>query len=52
MADTVTRIVVAGGGTAGWLSAAFLAAWAKRTGRDGLSVTLVESPDIPNIGVG
>ncbi|WP_308516509.1 tryptophan 7-halogenase [Sphingomonas flavescens] len=52
MTDTVTRIVVGGGGTAGWLSAAFLAAWAKRTGRDDLSVTLVESPDIPNIGVG
>lgn len=52
MTDTVSRIVVAGGGTAGWLSAAVLSAWAKRTGRDDLSITLVESPDIPTIGVG
>lgn len=36
-----------GGGTAGWLSACVLAAR-----RPELSVTLVEAPDIPTIGVG
>ncbi len=44
--------MIAGGGTAGWLSAAVLAAWAKRAGRQDVSITLVESPDIPTIGVG
>lgn len=41
------RVVIVGGGTAGWLAACELAAR-----RPGLSVTLVEAPDIPTIGVG
>lgn len=48
----VSSIVIAGGGTAGWLSAAWLAAWARRPGNPPLAITLVESPDIPAIGVG
>ena len=44
----VTRIVVVGGGTAGWLAACTIAA---RAGAP-LSVTLIESPDVPTIGVG
>lgn len=47
----VERIVIAGGGTAGWLSACVLGAWAKRAGRP-LTITLIEAPDIPTIGVG
>ncbi len=47
----ISRIVIAGGGTAGWLSACTIAARARADGRD-LSVTLVEAPDIPTIGVG
>jgi tryptophan halogenase len=43
----VNRIVIVGGGTAGWLAACLVAARAP-----GLSVTLVESPDVPTIGVG
>lgn len=47
----VERVVIVGGGTAGWLAAALLAA--SRLGASGrLSVTLVEAPDIPTIGVG
>ena len=45
----LTRIVIAGGGTAGWLAACRIAA-AARPGA--LWVTLVESPDVPTIGVG
>ncbi len=48
----VRRIVIVGGGTAGWLTAGVIAA--KHQGRmaDGFSVTLVESPTTPIIGVG
>lgn len=45
----VTRVVVVGGGTAGWLAASRIAA---HRGPMPLSVTLIESPDIPTIGVG
>ena len=47
MAKTVERVVIVGGGTAGWLAAARLAA-----ARPALAVTLIEAPDIPTIGVG
>lgn len=47
MASSIQKVVIVGGGTAGWLSACVLAAR-----RPELSVTLIESPDIPTIGVG
>lgn len=47
--NTITkRILVVGGGTAGWLSAALLA---KQHGHC-IDITLVESSDIPTVGVG
>jgi tryptophan halogenase len=52
MSQAVSRIVIAGGGTAGWLAAAVLASWSRKSGREPLSITVVESPDIPTIGVG
>jgi tryptophan halogenase len=49
----VTSIVIVGGGTAGWLTAAVVAARHRhRIARGHLSVTLVESPNIPILGVG
>lgn len=48
----VRRIVVLGGGSAGWLTAATLAAELGGEGPDGLQITLIESPDVPVIGVG
>lgn len=48
----VQRIVIVGGGTAGWLSACLIAARVNRDAERPLSVTLIESPDIPTIGVG
>jgi tryptophan halogenase len=42
-------ILIVGGGTAGWLTAAWLA---KHLGPGGVQVTLVESSDIPTVGVG
>lgn len=41
-----------GGGSAGWLVAGVLAAELGITGRNLVSVTLVESPDVKTIGVG
>ena len=48
----VANIVIVGGGTAGWLAAATIAARADPDAAVPLSVTLIESPDVPTIGVG
>ncbi|MGK6356938.1 tryptophan halogenase family protein [Sphingomonas sp. DT-207] len=52
MERAVTRVVIVGGGTAGWLAACSIAARADPAAEKPLSVTLVESPDVPTIGVG
>ena len=44
----INRVVVAGGGTAGWMAAATIAATIGKR----LNITLVESDDIPTVGVG
>jgi tryptophan 7-halogenase len=49
--DTINRIVIVGGGSAGWLVAGLLASEYSDP-RAGISVTLVESPDVKIIGVG
>jgi tryptophan 7-halogenase len=46
------RILIVGGGTAGWLAAAYLAKALKLSERSQLEVTLLESPDISTVGVG
>lgn len=48
----IKTVVVIGGGIAGWLTAGRLAAHHKSNTPDGLNVVLVESPNIPIIGVG
>ena len=48
----IKDIVIVGGGTAGWLTANIIAArFCPDKGR-GLHVTLVESPNVPTVGVG
>jgi hypothetical protein len=50
--SSIRQVVVVGGGSAGWLTAAVLAADHPAHLPGGLEVTLIESPDVPIIGVG
>jgi hypothetical protein len=52
MKQPLKRIVIVGGGTAGWLSACYIASRSKSSGREPLAITLIEAPDIPTVGVG
>ncbi|RVQ69342.1 tryptophan 7-halogenase [Croceicoccus ponticola] len=52
MGGTVDHVVIAGGGTAGWLAACTIAARSAKEVARPIAVTLVEAPDIPTIGVG
>lgn len=52
MPNAVKKIVIVGGGTAGWLTAAVIAAHHKTGSQSNIKVTLVESSDIPTVGVG
>lgn len=54
MTQQIRNIVIVGGGTAGWITAAYLnhrLQWGV-TAPDGIKLTVIESPDIPTIGVG
>ena len=54
MGKPITNITIVGGGTAGWLTAAYLnhrLQWSITRNRD-VAVTVIESPDIGTIGVG
>src|ERR1700740_2109311 len=48
----IRQVLIVGGGTAGWLTAAFLARHLGSASPEGVQVTLVESSDIGIIGVG
>ena len=48
MDQRIKKIVILGGGTAGWMSAAYLA---KALGRTA-TITVLETPSIPKVGVG
>jgi tryptophan halogenase len=50
--DAIRRIVVVGGGTAGWIVAGVLASRYPPRAEGGVSVTLIESRQQPPIGVG
>ncbi|HME40355.1 MAG TPA: tryptophan halogenase family protein [Steroidobacteraceae bacterium] len=52
MTQRVQSIVIVGGGTAGWLTAGIIAARHQGRMKSGFTVTLVESPSVPIIGVG
>jgi tryptophan 7-halogenase len=52
MSQPIQSVVIVGGGTAGWLTAGIIAARHQGRMNSGFSVTLVESPSVPIIGVG
>lgn len=52
MHEVTYRVVIVGGGAAGWITAGLVAAGNRRVAGRELEVVLVESPDIPTIGVG
>lgn len=52
MTDLVKRVVIVGGGSAGWLTAGVIAAEHRANSPSGLQVVLVESPGVNPIGVG
>ncbi len=52
MTNAIRTVVIVGGGSAGWITAGLLAAKHKADGNLGLKITVIESPDIPTIGVG
>src|SRR4051812_39957456 len=49
MADNIKRILIVGGGTAGWMAAAAFSKW---LAGGGYSIDLIESDEIGTIGVG
>lgn len=52
MSAPVRKIVIVGGGSAGWITAGLLAAKNRPTNGEGIQICVIESPDIPIIGVG
>jgi hypothetical protein len=52
MAKKLTSVTIVGGGTAGWMSAVFLATHLNRRADRPIAVTLIESPNVPTVGVG
>ena len=52
MRDSISKIVIVGGGSAGWLTAGLLASQLTGDAEAPVDITLVESPDVKTIGVG
>jgi tryptophan halogenase len=48
----IRKILIVGGGTAGWFSAAFLTRLLNSQGRQACEICLIEASDIPTVGVG
>ena len=50
--ETLQQVLIVGGGSAGWMAAAYLQAALNRNPAERVDIALVESPDVPRIGVG
>ena len=51
-AGPIRKILIVGGGTSGWLSAAFLCRLLERPDGESCEIALIEASDIPTVGVG
>ncbi len=51
MGQPIREVTIVGGGTAGWMTALLLQSMLKG-GENGVKITLIESPNIPTVGVG
>ena len=49
---TPKKVLIVGGGSAGWMAAAYLEAALRDNGQRPVEISLIESPDVPRIGVG
>lgn len=52
MDKAIRKVVILGGGSAGWLTCAVLAAEHCADSESGMEIVLIESPDVKTIGVG
>lgn len=52
VSEEIRQVVIVGGGSAGWLTAAVLAAEHNASAGSPVRVTVIESPDVATIGVG
>ena len=53
MSNQIENITIVGGGTAGWMAAIYLATrFGQQPNRPGPRIVLVESPNVPTVGVG
>ena len=52
MANRIGHVTIVGGGSAGWLTAAILAATLNGRARDNVRIAVIESPSVPRVGVG
>ena len=52
MNERINEVTIVGGGSAGWIMGLVLTTLLNRADKDHIKVTLIESPRIPNIGVG
>ncbi|MFT4552299.1 MAG: hypothetical protein ACI9S8_000924 [Chlamydiales bacterium] len=52
MDQEIRKIVIFGGGSAGWMTAAYLSKFLNLKNNPKIGITLIESPNIPSVGVG
>jgi len=52
MNERINEVTIVGGGSAGWIMALVLTSLLNRADKDRIKIIVIESPRIPNIGVG
>jgi tryptophan halogenase len=52
MGDPISKVTIIGGGTAGWMAATYLVTRLNSRAEKPVEISLIESPNIPTVGVG